>query len=393
MVAKTPRVTHTIKPPSPRVFVLGNRREGTSEVIAALRSLATPDKLESWPARVFAPPPREDGVVMLINDFGPSGQSARVLQLETPKRTFSLYECVDQPQALMIGASNRCDAALWVRSAEVDCDLDPASAMLEAARYLGAERALVFVIDAERVAQPRRDRVEREARELLSLAGFAADECPVVCSTGVIEQESHQWRAGASALRDLLEEHVPYVDEDPYVALVVDDVFAIKNRGTVVTGQITAGKLAVGDRLELVRPTGRRPITILGIEMFRRLLETARRPDYVGLLIDVARDEVARGDLIVSPGEGVVARRANVRGYCWRPPEVWPPTERLRCVGSLSDQRVRVSMTTPSPLVLGPFEAQIEFDAPTMQFPGRSLLWRQGEDAIFASVLFESSLD
>lgn len=375
------------------MFVIGQRAEGTSEVIAALRSLATPDKLEPSPERVVAPPQRDGRTVMLVNDFGPTSQSARVLDLETPKRTFTLYECVDQPRALMIGASHRCDAVLWVRSAAVDCAVDASSSMLEAAHYLGARRAMVFVTDAERASPERRDRIEREAREVLSLADFASDECPVVCSTGAIEASSNAWRQGVAALRELLDEQVPYIDEDGYAALRVEDVFSIKSRGTVVTGQISAGTITIGDRLELVRPTGRQLVTVSGIEMFRRILETASRPNFVGLLVDVQRDGVGPGDLIVTPGVGIVARRANVRGFCWQPIEPWPPTEPLRCIGTLRDQRARVTSSTPSPLVVGPFEAQLEFDAPMALLRDPPMLLRRGEDPVFASVFFESPLD
>lgn len=373
--------------------MIGQRSEGTSEVIAALRSLATPDKLESWPERVFDPPQPEGGVRMLINDFGPSGASARMLALETPKRTFTLYECVDQPRALLIGASHRCDAVLWVRSAEHDTDIDNASSMLEAARFLGAERAIVFVTDAERVSLERRDLVERQARETLGLADFASDECAVVCSSGAIRAEEQRWRAAVTALRELLDEQVPYVDSDAHVALRIEDVFNIKGRGTVVTGQITAGTISVDDRLELLGRNGRRTITIRGIEMFRRIVKTATRPDYVGLLVDVGRDEVARGDLIVDSGAGVAARRAQIRGYCWAPIESWPPRERLRCLGVTEPASLRVLASSPSPLVVGPFEAQVEFDQPTALLGMQPMLLRLGEEPVFATAFFDRPID
>src|SRR4051812_36253455 len=53
----------------------------------------------------------------------------------------------------------------------------------------------------------------------------------------------------------------------------VEDVFSIKGRGTVVTGQVAAGRLAKGSNVRLVRADGsQRDVTVIGVEAFRKLL-------------------------------------------------------------------------------------------------------------------------
>lgn len=85
--------------------------------------------------------------------------------------------------------------------------------------------------------------------------------------------------------------------------LTVQDVFSITGRGTVVTGQIESGEIAVGDFVTLRRANGiSREIAVTGIEMFRKLLDAARRGDNVGLLLrGVSRNDVERGDVLEKP--------------------------------------------------------------------------------------------
>lgn len=82
--------------------------------------------------------------------------------------------------------------------------------------------------------------------------------------------------------------------------MVVEDVFTITGRGTVVTGKIASGSVAVGDTVMLKRQDGScREVTITGIEMFRKLLNTAVKGDNVGLLLrGVDRAEVGKGDTL-----------------------------------------------------------------------------------------------
>jgi translation elongation factor EF-Tu-like GTPase len=81
-------------------------------------------------------------------------------------------------------------------------------------------------------------------------------------------------------------------------ALTVEDVFSIKGRGTVVTGRVEAGTVSKGSTLRLTRVDGSaRDITVRGIEMFRKVVDTANAGDNVGLLVgELGRSDIARGD-------------------------------------------------------------------------------------------------
>src|SRR4051794_34274457 len=81
--------------------------------------------------------------------------------------------------------------------------------------------------------------------------------------------------------------------------MTVEDVFAIHGRGTVVTGRVAAGELRVGSTVQLTRTDGtNRKVTIDGVEMFRKVVDTAKAGDNVGLLVrDLGRDDIGRGDV------------------------------------------------------------------------------------------------
>jgi translation elongation factor EF-Tu-like GTPase len=82
--------------------------------------------------------------------------------------------------------------------------------------------------------------------------------------------------------------------------MAIADVFVITGRGTVVTGTVEAGSIAVGATVTIERP-GRPPLAaeVAAIEMFRRTTRHASTGDHVGLLFrGLTRSDVATGDAI-----------------------------------------------------------------------------------------------
>ena len=80
----------------------------------------------------------------------------------------------------------------------------------------------------------------------------------------------------------------------------VQDVFTITGRGTVVTGQVESGSVSKNQVVRLTRRDGSmREITIAGVEMFRKIVDTASAGDKVGLLLkSVPRQDIAAGDVL-----------------------------------------------------------------------------------------------
>lgn len=82
--------------------------------------------------------------------------------------------------------------------------------------------------------------------------------------------------------------------------IMVQDVFSITGRGTVITGTVETGSVSVGDSVTLRRVDGSaRTVTVTGIEKFRQITDTAVKGENVGILLrGVERNEVGRGDVL-----------------------------------------------------------------------------------------------
>ena len=87
---------------------------------------------------------------------------------------------------------------------------------------------------------------------------------------------------------------------DPFFRMTVADVFFIRGRGTVVTGQIESGTLNVNDEIYIRRPSSSKKTVVTGIEMFRKQLNQAHAGDNVGILLrDISKQDVQHGDVLL----------------------------------------------------------------------------------------------
>lgn len=82
--------------------------------------------------------------------------------------------------------------------------------------------------------------------------------------------------------------------------LIVEDVFSIKGRGTVVTGTALA-PITVGQHVTIQRTDGTSyTSTITGVEAYNANLEAANPGDDVGIMLaDVDRNQVVSGDRVI----------------------------------------------------------------------------------------------
>jgi selenocysteine-specific elongation factor len=91
---------------------------------------------------------------------------------------------------------------------------------------------------------------------------------------------------------------LPPADLDAPVRLWVDRSFTVKGAGTVVTGTLAAGTLRVGDTLQL----GGRTVRVRGLQSLAQEREAVPAVARVAVnLRGVSRDEVGRGDVLLTP--------------------------------------------------------------------------------------------
>jgi selenocysteine-specific elongation factor len=162
-------------------------------------------------------------------------------------------------------------------------------------RALGVERGVV--------ALTKRDLVDAEALELAAveaeslLPGIPRVAVSARTGEGVEELRAALGQAAGAAAA----ERDPAID-GPAV-LHIDRSFTLRGVGTVVTGTLWSGAIAPGDRLELL-PRGT-PVRVRSVQVHDAPVESATAGQRVALnLAGVERSEVARGDVVASPGGG-----------------------------------------------------------------------------------------
>jgi elongation factor Tu len=96
-----------------------------------------------------------------------------------------------------------------------------------------------------------------------------------------------QWEEKVMELMDAVDNWIPLPprDVDKPFLMPVEDVFSITGRGTVATGRIEAGRVKVGDEVQILGLGADKKSVVTGVEMFRKILDEGEAGDNVGLLL------------------------------------------------------------------------------------------------------------
>ncbi|WP_370693800.1 selenocysteine-specific translation elongation factor [Methylobacterium sp. NEAU K] len=166
---------------------------------------------------------------------------------------------------------------------------------LEIARLIGVRRGVLALTKSD-LASP--DGIAARSSEIAaaaSRAGIAAG--PVIATSTLTGAGIHDL---GDALAALLTDAEPVTD-DGFPYLPVDRVFSRAGFGTVVTGTLRRGPLAVGDTLEIV-PGGRSAV-VRGLQIHGRPVERAEPGRRTAVALrGIGLDEVARGQALSVPG-------------------------------------------------------------------------------------------
>jgi selenocysteine-specific elongation factor len=171
---------------------------------------------------------------------------------------------------------------------------------------LGISSGVVALTKADTVDAETLELAAAEVEERLSattLAGAPVVPCSAVTGRGL--------DALVAALDDVVTRSPVPVDSGA-PRLWVDRVFTIAGAGTVVTGTLAGGPLAVGAEVEIA-PEGRRA-RIRTIQSHKKELSTVGPGNRVALnLAGLERQGAERGDAVVRPGRWRATRRVDVR--------------------------------------------------------------------------------
>jgi elongation factor Tu len=90
---------------------------------------------------------------------------------------------------------------------------------------------------------------------------------------------------------------------DSSFRMTIQDVFAIRGRGTAVIGQVESGTLQIGDVVKIKTQVDTIESIVTGIEKFRRRLKQASAGENVGVFLrDVTKEDLQRGDVLIGTG-------------------------------------------------------------------------------------------
>jgi elongation factor Tu len=216
----------------------------------------------------------------------------------------------------MITGAAQLDGAILVVSAQ-DGIMPQTREHVLLARRVGVEHLVVAVNKADGADPELTDLVELELHDLLAEHGYR--DAPMVRVSGLRALEGDpEWTASVEALLRAVDDHVPvpvrYVDA-PFL-MPVENVLTVTGRGTVVTGAIERGTVAVGDAVEAVGFGDGFTAVVTGVETFGKTMERGEAGDNAAVLLrGVRREQVRRGMVLAAPGSQRARRSFTARIY------------------------------------------------------------------------------
>ena len=247
-----------------------------------------------------APEERERGITI----------STSHVEYQTEKRHYAHVDCpghADYVKNMITGAAQMDGAILVV--AATDGVMAQTREHILLSRQVGVPYIVVFMNKCDMVDDAELlELVDMEIRELLNEYEFPGDDTPIIQGSALkaLEDPMGPWGDKVMELMEAVDSYIPdpvRETEKPFL-MPVEDVFTITGRGTVATGRVERGTLNLNDEVEIIGIHEEvRKTVVTGIEMFRKLLDSAEAGDNIGALLrGVQRTEIERGQCLCKPG-------------------------------------------------------------------------------------------
>src|SRR5213595_3217365 len=287
--------------PHVNIGTIGHIDHGKTTLTAAItKVLASKGLADFTPFEQIdkAPEEKERGITINIAH----------VEYQTENRHYAHVDCPGHADYIknMITGAAQMDGAILVVSA-ADGPMPQTKEHVLLARQVGVPAIVVFLNKVDLVDDPELlDLVEMEVRDLLTKYEFPGEKTPII--RGSSKKAMAGEPEGEKAIQQLLEAiddfiPLPTRDVDKPFLMCIEDVFNIEGRGTVVTGRVERGELKRMDDVEIVGLKDTRKTVATDIEMFRKLLDSAKAGDNVGVLLrGTKKEEVERGMVLAKPG-------------------------------------------------------------------------------------------
>ncbi len=288
--------------PHVNIGTIGHVDHGKTTLTAAITKVLAEKGLSE--ARSFdsidnAPEEKERGITI---------NTAHV-EYQTANRHYAHVDCpghADYVKNMVTGAA-QMDGAIIVVAA-TDGPMPQTREHILLARQVNVPRLVVFMNKCDMVDDEEMlELVEMDMRDLLSQYEYDGDNTPIIrgSALGALNGEP-QWVEKVMELMDAVDSWIPLPprDVDKPFLMPVEDVFSITGRGTVATGRIEAGRVKVGDEVQILGLGADKKSVVTGVEMFRKILDEGEAGDNVGLLLrGIDKNEIRRGMVICHPGQ------------------------------------------------------------------------------------------
>ena len=206
----------------------------------------------------------------------------------------------------MLAGVGGVDACLFVVAA-TEGWMPQSEEHLRILELLGIRHGVVALTKVDLAGEP--DLVELAALDVTEhVAGTFLDGAPVVPVAAPAGTGLDELRAALGRLART----TPAAVDRGRPRLWIDRVFAARGSGTVVTGTLTGGAIATGDRM-VVEPGGR-GVRVRSIQTHGVVVERIDPGNRVALnLSGIEHTELARGDAVVAPGQWHLTDRFDAR--------------------------------------------------------------------------------
>ncbi|KQV91898.1 selenocysteine-specific translation elongation factor [Pelomonas sp. Root1237] len=234
----------------------------------------------------------------------------------------------------MLAGASGIDFALLLVAAD-DGVMPQTREHLAVLSLLGLTRGAVVITKADRAEPGRVAALQEEVRALL--AGTGLDAAPILAVSAPTGD-------GLGELRELLfaaARQLP-ARASPHLAarLAVDRAFSLDGVGTVVTGTLHAGEIAVGDELVIQGHRAR----VRSLHAQNRAVEHAQAGQRCAVaLAGLAKEQAPRGQWLTAPAVALATERLDARLTLW-PGEARPLRSGTRVHLHLGAQAVMASV-------------------------------------------------
>lgn len=205
----------------------------------------------------------------------------------------------------MVAGAGGIDLALLVIAAD-ESVMPQTREHLDVLKSLGIAHGIVVVSKSDLAGEEIREIVKSEIRDLV--AGTFLEGAPVI-------ETSAKTGDGIDELKRAIVDVCGAIDArsaDGPFRLAVDRVFLQSGIGQVITGSCYSGSVSVGDHLELL-PAGKQ-VRVRELQSFNEKRSSGSAGERLAIALQgVKAGEVARGDMLVTPGAFTVSYMFDAR--------------------------------------------------------------------------------